>query len=51
MKKFLFSILIILASFNASFAVEEIFLETEKNTFDYLSDVYYGKIENKDETF
>ena len=45
MKKFLFSILIILASFNASFAVEEIFLETEKNTFDYLSDVYYGKVE------
>ncbi len=46
MKKFLSLILITLLSFNSAIAVEEIKLETEQNVFNYLSDVYYGKVEN-----
>lgn len=46
MKKLLIIILIFILNFNCSYAVEEIKLETEKNTFDYLSDVYYGKVED-----
>ena len=51
MKKILFLIFIFLINFNASFAVEEIHLETEKNTFEYLSDVYYGKVEDANPLF
>lgn len=51
MKKVLFLIFIFLINFNASFAVEEIHLETEKNTFEYLSDVYYGKVEDANPLF
>ncbi len=46
MKKIFILILIVILSFNSANAVEEIKLETEKNKFDYLSDVYYGKVEN-----
>ncbi|MBE7705201.1 MAG: hypothetical protein E7Z90_05245 [Cyanobacteria bacterium SIG29] len=46
MKKILTLILIILFSLNYSYAVEEIHLEKEKNTFDFIADVYYGKVEN-----
>ena len=46
MKKFLTLILIFLFSLNYSYAVEEIHLEKEKNTFDFIADVYYGKVEN-----
>ncbi len=46
MKKFFSLILILFLSFNSVAAVEEIHLESEQNVFHYLSDVYYGKVEN-----
>ena len=46
MKKLWVIVLIFLFSFNSSLAVEEIKLETEEHKFDYLSDVYYGKVED-----
>ena len=46
MKKIIILIFILILSFNRANSVEEIKLETEKNSLDYLSDVYYGKIEN-----
>ena len=46
MKKILIIIFIMIFSFNSAKAVEEIRLETDKNNLNYLSDVYYGKVEN-----
>lgn len=46
MKKFLVIFFIFFSFFNEAFAVEEIKLETEESKLNYLSDVYYGKIED-----
>ncbi len=51
LKRFLLLFLILIFSSSASFAIEEIKLEpmqTQMN-FNYLSDVYYGKIENTED--
>ncbi len=49
-KKIAFLILVIVLSFSRVFAIEEVHLEQEGlnlfNYGDYLSDVYYGKVEN-----
>ena len=50
MKKiFILILLIILNFFNCANAIEEIKLEKQNINLDYLSDVYYGKIEKEDE--
>ena len=52
MRKLLLTFFLFFVSFNAGFCIEEVNLdlkEEKQNNFDYLSDVYYGKIENKDE--
>ncbi len=46
MKKIIIVIILILVFIQNAQAIEEIVLEKEKSYFDYLSDVYYGKVEN-----
>ena len=49
MKKILFLLLFIVLNPSVNcYAIEEVELEREKLNLDYLSDVYYGKIENID---
>ena len=52
MRNFIITILLIIFSFNTALAIEEVVLDTKEEAptgWDYLSSVYYGKIENKDE--
>lgn len=53
MKKILIIFFGIILSFNCASAIEEITLDTagdeKKSYFDYLADVYYGRIEEKDD--
>lgn len=46
MKKILTIAFFLLTQFNVAMAIEEIVLEKESLSLDYLSDVYYGKVEN-----
>ena len=51
MKKLLLTIFLFFISFNTAFCIEEVNLDLKdekQNSFDYLSNIYYGNIEDKD---